>query len=418
MRALFLAVLVVGMVYFLAIRRGVDFYTLAFAASGIYFVPGVVGYDLPGTPIQPKTYAIFLLVLASLLVAGALRPPRPPHALREPHGYAPALAAGLALAVVSYVLVANGYAALFRDKGDQGVAAAAYVIWRVAASFAVVFGVLARRRGVLLCGLFGLLLMFLASDRTAVAMVVAALGVGLLGRRRVSPLRAAGLWAIPLALALVVVWGGKLMQIAIRQSFHHGNVSDAVGLLADPAALRLVTTSAEPFIIQAHLNQAVRRDMYVGPRHLVGVAYQLWPAPSMFGHPTNEFNDILQDELFPQARKNTLAYNFWAEGLVSGGWLLLFLYVVIYAAGIEAANAVARSPNVAHRGIALLMGAYWAVYIHRNSAASIVAYEKQVLFLGLLILVGSALLPAPARRPAPGGAAVGPVPPPPLAGAA
>jgi hypothetical protein len=176
----------------------------------------------------------------------------------------------------------------------------------------------------------------------------------------------------------------------------------------------MLTSGSEPFLTQALLNRSIRRDLHTGPRHLVGVVYQLWPIPSMFGHPSNEFNDILQQRLFPGAPKNTLAYNFWAEALVSGGWLLLLVYVALYLAGIELANAGARSPSAARRGIWLLMGAYWAFYLHRNSLASIVAYEKQVLALGLLVLLGGWLLPGGSREPAPAPAA----PPGPLPGAA
>jgi hypothetical protein len=329
---------------------------------------------------------------------------RPPQALvpaRDTHGHAPLVAAALVLLVLAAVLATSGLGALFQPKGEQGFATPAPVIWRVTASLAVIYGITTRRRWVLASGLLGLLMMFLASDRTAVALTAAALGMEIVGRRRgVPPLVAVRAFILPLLVAIPLVWGGKLMHVAIRDAARRGDVDNVARIITDPRAVRMLTTSSEPFLTQTLLNQSVRHDLFVGPKHLVGVLYQLWPAPSMFGHPSHEFNDILQAELFPTAKKNTLAYNFWAEGLVSGGWLLLLLYVVIYIAGIEAANAASRSPSAARRGIGLLMGAYWAFYIQRNSLASIIAYEKQILVLGAVILLGAALLPGGGRAPA------------------
>jgi hypothetical protein len=368
-----------------------------------------------GDPIEPRTYGVFILVLACTALAGALRPPRPPRAVLEPHGFAPELSAVLVVLILLYVLATSGWQVLFVPKGDQTIGTASYVGWRVMASLATLYGVIARKRGVLLCGLVGLLLMFVASDRTAVAMAAAAAGVAVVGRRgRLPPLRAARAFILPGVVALVLVWGGKLMHVAIRESFRRQDTAIVTELLQNPVALRYVTTRSEPFLTQAILNQAIRRDWYIGPKHLVGVLYQPWPAPSMFGHPSNEFNTIFQARLFPTARKNTLAYNFWAEAMVSGGWLLLAIYIALYLVGIEAANAAARSTRLQWRGVGLLMGAYWTVYIQRNSLASILAYEKQVFILGLLLIGAAALIPV-GRRVRAAAAPRAPVPAPPAA---
>ena len=405
MRALFLLVFGLGLCYFVAVRRGTDFYTLAFASSAIYFSPGLAGYDATGDPLATETYAVFLLVLGALWVAGAVRPPRALVPARETRGHAPAVVAALVLLALGLVLATSGVGALFRSKLDQDFVTPAPAIWRVTASLAVIYGVTTRRWGVLATGLLGLLLMFLASDRTAVAMTAAALGIEVVGRRRgVPPVRAARAFVVPLLVAIPLVWGGKLMHVAIRDAVQRGSLDHVAAIARDPAAQRMLTSGSEPFLTQALLNRSIRRDLHIGPRHLVGVVYQLWPVPSMFGHPSHEFNDILQERLFPTARKNTLAYNFWAEALVSGGWLLLLVYVALYLGGLELANAGARSPSAARRGIWLLMGAYWAFYLHRNALASIVAYEKQILALGLLGLLGGWLLAggseAPAQAPA------------------
>jgi len=398
MKALFVATFVSGLFYFLAVRRGLDFYTLAFVAAAIYFTPGLAGFDILSDPIEPKTYGVFLVVLGGLLAAGVARPPRAPLPLRDPVGYAPQVAAALAVAAVLYVLARSGVGMLFVPKREQEFSAGAFVAWRVLASLALVYGVLARRRGVLLCGGAALLVMFLASDRTAVAMAAAAVGVEIVGRRHgVPPLRAARGFILPMALAVVLVWGGKIMHVAIRESVRRNDFSMVSAVARDPRALRLLTVNSEPFLTQALLNQAVRQDLYIGPAHLVGAAYQLWPAPSMFGHPSNEFNNLVEKRLIPRANKNSVAYNFWAEAVVSGGWLLLLLFLALFLAGLEAANAAARSPHAGWRGVGLLMSAYWAVYIQRNSLASILAYEKQVFALGLLVLGAAALVPV-ARR--------------------
>ncbi|MFL5386893.1 MAG: hypothetical protein ACJ8GN_30740, partial [Longimicrobiaceae bacterium] len=343
MKALFVATFVSGLLYFLALRRGVDFYTLAFVAAAIYFTPGLAGFDILGDPLEPETYGVFLLVLGGLLAAGVARPPRPHRPVRALYGYAPQLAAALSVAAILYVLAKSGVGMLFVPKLQQEFPIAGWIAWRVLASLALLYGVLTRRRGVLLCGAAGLLLMFLASDRTAVAMAASAAALEIVGRRQgVPPLRAARRFILPLAVAVVLVWGGKIMHIAIRESVRRHDFSKVSTLVRDPRALRLLTVNSEPFLTQALLNQSVRQELYIGPGHLVGVAYQLWPAPSMFGHPSREFNDLVEQRLIPGATRHSTAYNFWAEAMVSGGWLLLVLFLALFLAGLEAANAAAR----------------------------------------------------------------------------
>lgn len=398
MQSLFIVVSLAGAAYFLLLRPGFDFYSLAFFSSLVYFSPGFFGYDLLFHPLEPDTYAVFVVVLASVWVAGVLRPMRTPPAA-DAGGMVPQVAALAAGAVVAFVLWRYGFQSLFVPKTETPIPGAAFIGWRILSSLAVLYGLISRNRVVLALGGVCLLLMFFTADRTGVAMTLFAAAVEVIGRKgRISVLRGTRRFLLPLVLGLVLVWGGKAIHVAVQRSVRQDDVRIGLAVLSNPAALRMLTTRSEPFITVATLNEGLRRDYYIGPGHLVGVVYQLWPAPSMLGHKSNEFNTIFQADLFPGAPKNTLAYNPWAEAMFSGGWLLLLIYVAIYIAGLELANLAARASRAGVRGMGLLLGAYWAFYLHRNSMASILAYEKHIVYVGVIILGVSALLPRVAAR--------------------
>lgn len=392
MQAIFILTALVGLVYFLGARRAFDFYSLAFLSSLVYFIPGFAGFDGFGTPLDPSTYVVFTTVLLAVLAAAVLQGSAPAPLPVQGSFAGPALVLGTAVVVVLFVLVVYGIDSLLVHKTDSGIPGGVYIMWRVTSSLTVLYGVLGRRRWVTWTGGVLLMLTFVASDRTALALTLFALVVHLLGARgRVRAISAARRLALPVLVGAVLVWTGKIVHAMINQAYQSDSVSAVQNVLDNPIATQMLFQRTEPFETQAILNETIRQKLRIGPEHLREVIYQLWPVPSSFGVSSTSFNDIVQAELFPDMRRHSMAYNFWAEALATGGWLLLGVYVMGYVGGLALFNRLARTRNTGWRGVMLLMGAYWAFYIHRNSLASIVAYEKFTLYIaGVLLLLAAA----------------------------
>lgn len=393
MQVVFVVVSLAGAVWFLTARRRVDFFTVGYFSSAIYFTPGYVGYDLFLTPLDPRMYTVFTVVLLAVWGGGALNRRAalspPPRSVTVDATVLTLVAAG----IVAYVFLVYGWQILLVHKSLSPIAGGVAILWRVTASLGFIAACLSRRWLLAFLGGMLLLLMFVASDRTAIAMVMLALsveGFRRYGAIRLGPrLRRA---VVPGLAALVLLWGGKAIQLAIGMGFREKSVTAAVDVLRSPYAKTSLLTRSEPFNTQALLNGTLQHDLRISPEHLLNLPYMLWIAPSMFGESSAAFNDAAQD-LFPSVRRRSMAYNFWAEGLASGGWLLFGVYVLIYVTGLWGFDRLSQTRHGGWRSIWLLMGAYWAFYIQRNSMASIITYEKQVLYVGGALLLAAMLLP-------------------------
>jgi len=195
-------------------------------------------------------------------------------------------------------------------------------------------------------------------------------------------------------LAAALLWFGKGIHAGVQVWNSTGSLSASIEPIRSLLAIRgkEVVMRSEPAVTQMILNEIVRTDYYIGPGHLKGVVYQVWPAPSMFGVSSGEFNEIFQADLFPQFRSG-LAYNYWAEGMATGGWFMLLAFTALFIMGLLIINALSESPRLSVRCLALLCGAYWAFYIHRNSLGNIIAYERHLLYVGVTLFAIARLIP-------------------------
>lgn len=390
----FTAVLCVCGFYFVGLRKRFDMFSLGFCCTAVYFLPGVVGYDLRG-PLVLETYYVFCAVLLSIVASALVSD----HVFRsqdeypeiELRGGIGGITSALALMVTLFILAKHGIGALLVPKTESGIAGVTYIIWRTSASLALIFGVLSGRRGGQLVGAACLLLMFVGHDRTALALTFLAILVHLLRSAHGQPIMAVvRRWIVPATAVALLIWFGKPIHAGIQSWYRTGSWSAFIDVLT---AQRVVLAGTEPFAIQLLLNTIIKEHFYIGPNHLVGVLYQLWPVPSMFGHNSSAFNELMQATLFPEARSHSMAYNYWGEGIASGGWIMLTGFIVLYVGGLALFNRLLHVRHLGWRGIALLMGAYWAFYIHRNSLASIVTFERHIFYIGVMVIAVSAILP-------------------------
>jgi hypothetical protein len=145
---------------------------------------------------------------------------------------------------------------------------------------------------------------------------------------------------------------------------------------------------SEPFITQLILNEVISKNFHIGIAHYSDLIYQLMFTPSKFKEHPN-FNELFQPALFPNIDYG-MAYNFWAEGLASGGLFLVFFLSLIYCSGILCLNLIYQMVDNSLKSITIIMGIYWCFYIHRNSMESIITSERFIIyiyFMGLLISV-------------------------------
>ena len=310
---LYFEVLLFSSAYFL-IRRRLDIYLVAHLASHAYFMPAWFGRDYFGHSLAPGVYLTFSTVVAATALTALSADLGRRHSqglrVKDPFGVAPILVS-IGIGALIVALVETDAQLFVTDRGARDVWGGVYILWRVASSLLFLYGVLERRRTVALLGATLIALVFAANDRTNVAVIGCALIMllGLSGRRL-------GKWLLRpryvlpmLSIGAAVVWG-KLLFVALRD-LGRGDVDAAIAVFARADYLGYVTNS-EPFVTQGVLNAIIVDRFFVGPSHLVGLIYQLWPRPSDFGYDAGLFNTMFQARLFGVDTGTWgMAYNFW-----------------------------------------------------------------------------------------------------------
>lgn len=404
MQAVFLAVALLGSLYFLLAKRRFDFLSVAFFSACVYFMPGFFGYantylgvglerEVAQVELVPETYLVFVLVLGAILSAAVLLDflkEGPPLTVRLRGGGTAAVwatALGLAGFVASFATM--GDVLLYSEKVDvlDGLDRW-HLLWSIGASLGVVLA-FGQRRWLLLAVCTFLLLVdvyvgFRVSFATT-AVAVFALWLSEGGRQRFA-LRN---WKIALAgggLAFFV-FVYKQLYVTIKLGMWD-SISDRT---SDAGFYSTVVTQSEPFTTQAILNGVLANDFRVGLGHLAGFVNLVVPfSQGVFG-PATSFNTLFQPALFPETQGG-MANNIWAEMWSSGGWPLLALFVLVFVLALALGSYLLQARDPVLAGGAALFFAYWAFYIHRNDLLFQLTLERRVFFFWVFCALLSMVL--------------------------
>jgi hypothetical protein len=148
---------------------------------------------------------------------------------------------------------------------------------------------------------------------------------------------------------------------------------------------------SEPFTTQAILNEIIRADLKVGLTHFKGVAYQFIFFSKELGADLTSFNQLFQPKLFPGVAGG-MASNIWAEMWSSGGWPLLFIFILFFVITLAVGSKCLLLDDPVLKGGLALLFSYWAFYIHRNDLLFQVNLEKRVLFIWAISFLTSFLI--------------------------
>ena len=409
----FYLVAFLGACYFLFYKRRFDFFTIGFASSLLYFLPGFFGYvrssrDFAvGEPLLPATYAVFVMVLACILVGAMLfdhlDPGRPARPMRPiPLFMTTEFAAVVAALALIATLFAYGGALFAQQKADVLAGIGRWhLLYRFAAMFAVVFATI-RRQTAWAVVAFGLLLFdFFVGFRFGVVITVIAVAVVVLNRK--GPQSLLGSEFRSMTMGLVVV-GLVLVYKHIYVFVKLGLWDIVAQRLSSPRILQLAVLNSEPFTTQSILNEIIAADLHTGGEHLKYLGNLLVPFATMLGAQSQSFNDLFQQQLFGGV-SGGLANNIWAEMYAVGGWLAIGIAVALYVLLLAIGSRLLMTARGAGLCLTVIVFTMIAFYIHRNDVGFELTLIRRCLFIWLLIVVPAMLLvdvAAAVRRQQPG----------------
>lgn len=370
-----------------------------------YSVPAVLGVYLPPTTsglyLLPTTSAATLQLIAAWLafVAGLLAAhplyrsvaQRPKSPIREDDyarlhvAHAVLTVAAIALYVAISIVESPLYFLSPRATSNI-VFGEGKLLWKWINAYGLLVAVTLRSR--LGVTIFGALcaMHFLAGDRTMIAILSVALGIYLLSDRRLLDLLRPKFLLGSIIAALLTLLG-KPIYLSVKG----GTLLPLVSTLESRSPLR-VLAYFEPFGIHNQLEVVVSTGFtYPFGNLITNAAAQLLVMPSLFGVDSSEFNVLFTQEFYSSIGFG-LAFNYWAQGYAVGGTAGVIAFGVALAAALVCCQMVFIRSKSLIRITAVLIGSLIGVYIYRNSVENILAFVRQVLFVGMPLIILTELI--------------------------
>ena len=396
MQILFVLVAIGGALYFGFAKRRFDAFCVAYGSALIYFSPGFVGtvpyaskgyWIDPMLPIVPSAYGVMTLVLAAIWVTA--------HLYKRGGNVTAKLHSDSTMPYVSTaftVLALLGFAGTLATTGLQTLQMTekelimeqlnrSYTLWSGAASIGVVVAFASRKYvEMTICALLVGGCMYVGFR---LEFVISALAIFFVYAAADKPQRLVirfRKWLFPLTIVMFFVLIFKVIYIGVK----FDDYWFIFERLSDPDTYENVLFYSEPFYIQGTLNEVLASDFSVGLDHLADIFFLAIPRSSELGITAISFNDLFQPALFPQAVAFGLANNIWAQMWSAGGWLLLFLFVLVFCAAIAAGESIRRKVGLEAHAIVVVALMYWCFYIHRNDLIFQLLIERNILIISFV----------------------------------
>lgn len=405
----FIAVAVVGALYFCLFRRHFDFSTVSFLGAVFYCAPGFVGFApvpiVSGSiytflPLEEQTYLVLITILASTVTAGVITAlpffRRPiPIALQ---GRRSALAVLSLLSAAAALLTAAsiGDALLVASKRD--LLSHLGIFFQVWVSCAMLLTAMSWACGAYGIFAFGLIqivaFLFIGFRSPAVIVFLACSAISFFeeGPRRfvIAHIKFVGVTFVLLPVLFLYKYSIQLIRIG-----QFGNLAD---ILSEGRLLVYGFFISEPFTQAGILNFIIKSRYLIEENYLIyGVIEQITLYSFFVGEQTKDFNKIFQPELFPYIQSGMASF-FFAEAWSVMGWPGIVLYAFLFISGIVLFCRMLALRDRVLQGGCSVMAVYWVFYIHRNNLITQISFEKRLLLTILVIIIIGMLLDPLLRR--------------------
>jgi hypothetical protein len=141
---------------------------------------------------------------------------------------------------------------------------------------------------------------------------------------------------------------------------------------------------SEPFVIQATLNEVVRKNFQTGAGYLVGQLLAGLPfGATLFGIDSSSvttFSSRAQPVLFPQVSYG-MANSPWAQAYAAGGLWMVVAFALVYAALLGGLTILFHRAEGALKAGVAVVGVWLGFYFHRNDILTEIVYLKHVVYI-------------------------------------
>ena len=399
MQIIFILVAISGAAYFLFALRKFDFFSLGFLSACFYFSPGFLGFTYRFesgdylNEILDETYLVMIVVLVAIILGALIYDrtikQRELEISLPKTNYTSQIALLLSLVGLLFTVYQSGSIFYLSDKSiileEIG---RWHIIWVVAAGIGAVISFIKKKYMVFFLCMLLILLDVYVGFRVTVVLIVISLMVYVLskeGKTRILSSRWKEMLVFLSSAFVILLYKQFYILVKLREW-------DLIASrLMNFKAIMNSFTQAEPFVIQATLNEVIWQDFHVTVDHMSGILNNLIIFSPNLGIDTITFNSLFQPVLFPTVTSG-MASNIWAEMWSTGGWILLIFFILIYVLFISLGSFLLNLTDPSIKGLVILLFSYWSFYIHRNDISYQITLEKRVFLIWLFCIIGSYIL--------------------------
>ncbi len=283
-----------------------------------------------------------------------------------------------ALLFLLFIMARHGPMFFANVRSETVLSGYEQVVFRTLSSLTLIVGIVERNRFPIIISCVMLTIYTIMGDRTAVAMGAVAWFV------HISYSKGWPGYKIVLNNLLIVLAGvifviqGKIYYVALN-ALVRGETEIAMSAFGAQAGV------PEPVLVFQHLNQTIINGWTLEFQSLQGGLPGLLPFSSSIGFRSDQFNKLMQSELYPSVKPYSLAYNPWAEGWAMGGWFGIFVVWLILMVGLACIHYLASRRSGVMHALACSMTAYVGFYSQRNTIRTEIAFVSQ-LCLAIAVL--------------------------------
>lgn len=388
MQAVYIAVILSTLIYFIFIKTKIDYFSLAFFSSAIYFIPGIFGYTgyiVSGIQyrnlINEKTYLIMIVVLLSIFVFSIFYDLVKNEDEREIY-----IIGQENVVKVFFLLATLGLLVMFLTTGKELFNPSKSVLSENLNRFHILFYISSlvglpvayynnKKKYTLLFLLYLLFNVYIGFRSPFVIGIISVLVVSL-SKEKTSLYKTITFKKLVLiSLFGLFVFSYKLIYKLIKQ----GKYNEALQLVIDPKFYIKAITHSEPFVTQHVLNTITEKNFNAGAEFLYSLIYQVIPFSNHLVDEHPSFSSYFKQENFSFLNYG-LASNIWGEMWSIGGWLLLFSFLLIFNLVLVLGNNTLRYKGILKYVLAPMFS-YWAFFIHRSTFGYTVNLEKRVIYV-------------------------------------
>ncbi len=399
----YVALTIIGCVYFLFRKRDFDYLSLGFFSSLIYFMPLFFGWTYGGNmieriPILPEVYYIGSAIIISLLLAAetltltlslqGIIPVNSKSMLMPQEGYLLELLTVLACIGLIATIVTAGSDLLSTNKTVvMSSLSRFYILAKYASIMGLVWSFRLKRNAYFI--FFLILLLFDIYIGFRLSAAIASLSVILIWLMGMGKVR-----------LFEIAWERKKSSIAIIMVFAFFFIYKQIYILIKAGLwgniqvhflkgnlLNNAVFKGEPFITQSILNNVIKEDFSIKGDYLFSNVFQFIPFSNNLGSISHSFNDMFQPILF-SSWKSGMAGNWWAEWFAAFSWWGMIFAVLIYVGTLFVFSYfhIRHFHKVNLSVLLTVLGVFCAFYIHRNDITFFITLEKRVVWLWLFVI--------------------------------